>query len=211
MHFIFGLPPDAQGYSGVLVFVDRFSKMVHLIPVSDKISTADTAVHFIDTVFRHHFLPVSIVSDRTRRVHRLLDYLAIHVGEKYLDDIYKEDDCDTSDGEDSAFYSDGPRSSMHQTSQAAVKPLNDLNQLGQIEEEHPTPQRPGKEKAWQKKKPVAPNRQADTAGYDTVKLLDILARSGTEDVYCKSSSSSEARESPHTFAGHMGSGIIHRG
>ncbi|ETM47371.1 hypothetical protein L914_07909 [Phytophthora nicotianae] len=159
---------------------------------------------------------------------RLLDYLAIDVGEKYLDDIYKEDDSDTSDGEESGFYSDGPRSSMHQTRQAAVKPLNDLNQLGQIEEEHPTPQRPGKEKAWQKvrrllveeeekaatkKKPVAPSRQADTAGYDTVKLLDILARSGTEDVYSKSSSSSEARESPHTFAGHMGnkiSRLLHR-
>ncbi|KAE9159079.1 hypothetical protein PF005_g32180 [Phytophthora fragariae] len=32
MDFIFGLPPDAEGRTGVLVFVDRFTKMVHLIP-----------------------------------------------------------------------------------------------------------------------------------------------------------------------------------
>lgn len=162
---------------------------------------------------------------------RLLDYLAIDVGEKYLDDIYKEDDSDTSDSEDSGFYSDGPRSSVHQyhsTSRqaAAVKPLDvDLVPLDQIEEEHALLQRPGKEKAWQKvrrllveeeekaatrNKPVVP---VETAGYDTVKLLDVLARSGAEDVYSKSSSSSEARDSPHTFAGQTGNKIarfLHR-
>ncbi|KAE9288114.1 hypothetical protein PF008_g26228 [Phytophthora fragariae] len=34
MDFIFGLPPDAEDRTGVLVFVDRFTKMVHLIPVT---------------------------------------------------------------------------------------------------------------------------------------------------------------------------------
>ncbi|KAE8983806.1 hypothetical protein PR001_g23353 [Phytophthora rubi] len=34
MDFIFGLPRDAEGRTGVLVFVDRFSKMVHLAPVA---------------------------------------------------------------------------------------------------------------------------------------------------------------------------------
>ncbi|KAF4032791.1 Calponin homology domain-containing proteinromo [Phytophthora infestans] len=67
MNFIFGLPPDAKGRSGVLVFVDRFIKMVHLIPVSDSITAADTAVHFVDAVFRHHGLPEPIVSDRDPR------------------------------------------------------------------------------------------------------------------------------------------------
>ncbi|KAF1334922.1 reverse transcriptase, partial [Globisporangium splendens] len=37
MDFIFGLPRDTHGRNGILVFVDRFSKMVHLAPVSDKI------------------------------------------------------------------------------------------------------------------------------------------------------------------------------
>ncbi|KAE8962793.1 hypothetical protein PR001_g29590, partial [Phytophthora rubi] len=48
MDFIFGLPPDAEGRTGVLVFVDRFTKMVHLIPVSDMVTAAEAAAHFID-------------------------------------------------------------------------------------------------------------------------------------------------------------------
>ncbi|KAE9026919.1 hypothetical protein PR003_g11046 [Phytophthora rubi] len=67
MDFIFGLPPDTEGRTGVLVFVDRFTKTVHLIPVSDTVTAADTAVHFIDCVFRHHGLLESIVSDRDPR------------------------------------------------------------------------------------------------------------------------------------------------
>ncbi|KAE8959115.1 hypothetical protein PR002_g30642 [Phytophthora rubi] len=41
--------------------------MVHLIPVSDTVTAAETAAHFIDCVFRHHGLPESIVSDRDPR------------------------------------------------------------------------------------------------------------------------------------------------
>ncbi|KAE9079658.1 hypothetical protein PF007_g23361 [Phytophthora fragariae] len=67
MDFIFGLPPDAKSRTGVLVFVDRFTKMVHLIPVSDTVTVAEIAAHFIDCVFRHHSLPESIVSDRDPR------------------------------------------------------------------------------------------------------------------------------------------------
>ncbi|KAE9101001.1 hypothetical protein PF010_g14600 [Phytophthora fragariae] len=67
MDFIFGLPSDAEGRNGVMVFVDRFTKMVHLIPVGDTVTAAETAAHFIDCVFRHHGLPESIVSDRDPR------------------------------------------------------------------------------------------------------------------------------------------------
>ncbi|OWZ13921.1 reverse transcriptase [Phytophthora megakarya] len=62
MDFGFGLPPDEKGRNGVLVFVDRFSKMAHFVPVS-----AESAVHFVDAVFRHHGLPESIISDRDPR------------------------------------------------------------------------------------------------------------------------------------------------
>ncbi|KAE9117942.1 hypothetical protein PF010_g8413 [Phytophthora fragariae] len=65
--FIFGLPPDAEGRTDVLVFVDRFTKMVHLIPVSDTATAVETAAHLIDSVFCHHSLPESIVSDRDPR------------------------------------------------------------------------------------------------------------------------------------------------
>ncbi|GMF46761.1 unnamed protein product [Phytophthora fragariaefolia] len=67
MDFVFVLPPDADGRNGVLVFVDRFTKMVHLTPVSDTVTVAETAAHFVDCVFRHHGLPESIVSDRDPR------------------------------------------------------------------------------------------------------------------------------------------------
>ncbi|KAF1334458.1 reverse transcriptase, partial [Globisporangium splendens] len=67
MDFIFGLPRDKHGRNGILVFVDRFSKMVHLAPVSDKISAEMAAKVFVDVVFRLHGLPVEIVSDRDTR------------------------------------------------------------------------------------------------------------------------------------------------
>ncbi|KAF1314408.1 reverse transcriptase, partial [Globisporangium splendens] len=67
MDFIFGLPRDTHGRNGILVLVDRFSKMVHLAPVSDKISAEKTAKVFVDVVFRLHGLPVEIVSDRDTR------------------------------------------------------------------------------------------------------------------------------------------------
>ncbi|CAI5703327.1 unnamed protein product [Peronospora effusa] len=67
MDFIFGLPPDEQKRTGVLVLVDRFSKMVHFAPVSANITAETTAKIFIDLIFRHHGLPESIVSDRDPR------------------------------------------------------------------------------------------------------------------------------------------------
>ncbi|OWY94711.1 polyprotein [Phytophthora megakarya] len=67
MDFVFGLPPDEKGRNGVLVFVDRFSKMVHFVPVSAEITAEESAVHFVDAVFRRHGLPESIISDRDPR------------------------------------------------------------------------------------------------------------------------------------------------
>ncbi|OWY92980.1 reverse transcriptase [Phytophthora megakarya] len=67
MDFVFGLPPDEKGRNGVLVFVDRFSKMVHFVPVSAEVTAEESAVHFVDAVFRHHGLPESIISDRDPR------------------------------------------------------------------------------------------------------------------------------------------------
>lgn len=67
MDFIFGLPPTDQGHTGVLVLVDRFSKMVHFAPVPAQVTAEQTATIFLDTVFRHHEFPESIVSDRDPR------------------------------------------------------------------------------------------------------------------------------------------------
>ncbi|GMF38401.1 unnamed protein product [Phytophthora fragariaefolia] len=67
MDFIFGLPRDAKGRTGVLVFVDRFSKMVHLAPVAAEVTAYESAELFLDLVLRHHGLPEAIVSDRDPR------------------------------------------------------------------------------------------------------------------------------------------------
>ena len=64
MDFIYGYPRDKHGHTGVLVFVDRFSKMIHLAAVRDTIKSREAARIFLDTVFRLHGMPLEIVSDR---------------------------------------------------------------------------------------------------------------------------------------------------
>ncbi|KAE9253876.1 hypothetical protein PF004_g1279 [Phytophthora fragariae] len=57
LDFVFGLPKDSAGNTGVVVFVDCLSKMVHLVAVPGTIDAAGTATLFIDRVFRQHGLP----------------------------------------------------------------------------------------------------------------------------------------------------------
>ncbi|KAB5587418.1 reverse transcriptase [Ceratobasidium theobromae] len=67
LDFVFGLPADDKGNTGILVFVCRLSKMVHLAPVRDKVTGKQAAQLFLDSVFRYHGLPETIVSDRDPR------------------------------------------------------------------------------------------------------------------------------------------------
>ena len=67
MDFVFGFPKDKLGQTGVVVFVDRFSKMVQLHAVPATVTAESTAEIFINTVFRLHGLPSSITCDRDPR------------------------------------------------------------------------------------------------------------------------------------------------
>ncbi|KAG3245117.1 hypothetical protein PI124_g10134 [Phytophthora idaei] len=67
MDFVFGLPPDSKRRTGVVVFVDRFSKMVHPAAVPAEVTAVQTARLFVDMVFKHHGMPLDIVSDRDPR------------------------------------------------------------------------------------------------------------------------------------------------
>ncbi|GMF55246.1 unnamed protein product [Phytophthora fragariaefolia] len=67
MDFVFGLSPDNKRRTGIVVFVDRFSKMVHLAAVPAEVTAKQTARLFVDVVFRHHGMPIDIVSDRDPR------------------------------------------------------------------------------------------------------------------------------------------------
>ncbi|KAG3073624.1 hypothetical protein PC121_g8578 [Phytophthora cactorum] len=67
MDFVFGLPKDKAGNTGIVIFVDRLSKMAHLAAVPDTIDGEGTALLLLDRVFRQHGLPEAIVSDRDSR------------------------------------------------------------------------------------------------------------------------------------------------
>ncbi|CAH0489254.1 unnamed protein product [Peronospora farinosa] len=67
MDIVFRLPKDSHGITGIVVFVDRLSKMTHLAAVPDSIDGMGTSELFIDRVFRQHGLPVAIVSNRDPR------------------------------------------------------------------------------------------------------------------------------------------------
>jgi len=56
--------PLAQGYDSILVVVDRLTKIVHFIPITEKMSAEGLARLFRDNVWKLHSLPKSIISDR---------------------------------------------------------------------------------------------------------------------------------------------------
>uniref|UniRef100_A0AAV1UR81 Integrase catalytic domain-containing protein n=1 Tax=Peronospora matthiolae TaxID=2874970 RepID=A0AAV1UR81_9STRA len=65
--FVFGFLKDAHKNTGILVFVDRFSKIVYLVAVPESITDQGCVRVFIDTIFRLHVLPRELVSDRDPR------------------------------------------------------------------------------------------------------------------------------------------------
>jgi hypothetical protein len=66
MDFITGLPKRQQ-FDSILVVVDRFSKMVSLMPCKESITAKQTACLLFENVLCDHGLPESIVSDRDPR------------------------------------------------------------------------------------------------------------------------------------------------
>ncbi|KAK3555306.1 hypothetical protein QTP86_014893, partial [Hemibagrus guttatus] len=60
--FVTGLPLS-DGNNTILTIVDRFSKMVHFVPPSHLPSAKETALLFVQHVFRLHGIPSDIVSD----------------------------------------------------------------------------------------------------------------------------------------------------
>jgi len=67
MDLITQLPETENGNTAIVVFVDRLSKMVRLVPVETSIDDREYAHIFVREVFAMHGLPASIVSDRDPR------------------------------------------------------------------------------------------------------------------------------------------------
>jgi len=63
MDFITELPLS-EGCDQLWVVIDRFTKMAHFLPLGkEKKTVADLAVIFAREVWKHHGLPIDIVSD----------------------------------------------------------------------------------------------------------------------------------------------------
>jgi hypothetical protein len=67
MDLITQLPISRQQNDAIIVFVDKYSKMVHYAPCKTAISAPEVAQIFFREVVRHHGIPDSIVSDRDSR------------------------------------------------------------------------------------------------------------------------------------------------
>src|SRR5271155_187191 len=61
--FITDLPPS-NGYDSLFVFIDRFTKMCHLVRCLKTTDAPEFARLFLDNVIRLHGIPESLVSDR---------------------------------------------------------------------------------------------------------------------------------------------------
>ena len=67
LNFMIGMPPDHTGMTGLVCFVDRLSKVVHLAPCSTKVTGKEEAFLFLDHMNRLQRISESIVSDRDPR------------------------------------------------------------------------------------------------------------------------------------------------
>ena len=67
MDLITQLPMTKSGHDAIAVFVDKLSKMTHIEPCTTAIDAPEFADLMLTTVFRHHGLPKSIISDRDAR------------------------------------------------------------------------------------------------------------------------------------------------
>ncbi|CAI7837153.1 unnamed protein product [Closterium sp. NIES-54] len=64
MDFVTGMPAGPTGNDGVLVVVDRLTKMAHFAPFHTTSTAEETARLFISLVVRPHGIPSAIISDR---------------------------------------------------------------------------------------------------------------------------------------------------
>ena len=68
MDLIGPLPTTKRGHDCIVVFVDKYSKMMHCSATNMTMTASQLATIFIDEVVRYHGIPESIISDRDTRI-----------------------------------------------------------------------------------------------------------------------------------------------
>ena len=64
--FVTGLPLTARGLDSIMVCVDRFTKMVHMVATRKDLTAPQCALLMFQHVIKHHGVPKDIVSDRDK-------------------------------------------------------------------------------------------------------------------------------------------------
>ena len=55
--------PDVHGYDAIMSIIDTVTKRAHFIPTHTTITAEGAALLFLQDVWKHHRLPLSVVSD----------------------------------------------------------------------------------------------------------------------------------------------------
>ena len=58
------VPKPKQGYTTILVLVERLTKMTHFVPCKNESTAQDMARLFVDLVWKYHGMPLRITTDR---------------------------------------------------------------------------------------------------------------------------------------------------
>ena len=59
--------PESDGKTAIAIFVDRLTKMTHMVPCTKEVTASQYARLFVDNVFRLHGMPQVLISDRDPR------------------------------------------------------------------------------------------------------------------------------------------------
>ena len=70
---LIGELPESNGYNGICVFVDRFTKQIHAIPTNMTITSEGMAKMYKDQIFRLHGIPTKIIHDPQLNSHFMKD------------------------------------------------------------------------------------------------------------------------------------------